>query len=123
MSDTDYYSGPHTLAANLKLLWLMVRWASWCHVALLNGVRCSEKEPGGIRGPRQTWVAVYVEGVHVPPVRQATERFTSSYSPKRLGAELIAQLIDLHQRSQSCARKERERPHDISCMLGWGVGG
>lgn len=39
------------------------------------------------------------------PVRQATKRFTSSYPHKRE----IAQLIDLHQRSQKFARKGRER--------------
>lgn len=33
---------------------------------------------------RLTWVAVYVEAVH-SPVRQATERFTSSYSHKSAG--------------------------------------
>ncbi len=52
-------------------------------------------------------MAVYVEAVHSPFARQPNGLRAVTHTKARGG--LIAQLIDLHQRSQSCARKERER--------------
>lgn len=56
---------------------------------------------------RLTWVAVYVEAVHSPFARQPNGLRAVTHTKARGG--LIAQLIDLHQRSQGCARKGRER--------------
>lgn len=53
-------------------------------------------------------MAVDVEAVHSPFARQPNSLRAVTHTKARGG--LIAQLIDLHQRSQSCAHKEGGTP-------------
>lgn len=56
-------------------------------------------------------MAVYVEAVRSPFARQPNGLRAVTHTKER--GRLIAQLIDLHQRSQDCARKEGNASHDI----------
>lgn len=76
------------------------------------GLRMESRE---LLQPMLTWVAVYVEPVHSPFTRQPN--CLQAATRTKAQCRLIAQLIDPHQRSQSCACQERETPHhhhDIS---------
>lgn len=60
-------------------------------------------------------MAVYVEAVRFPFARQPNGLRAVTHTKER--GRLIAQLIDLHQRSQKFARKDGNAYHDITACF------
>lgn len=100
----------HTHYYQLILNYIGWRCIAWADVTLHYLMTYSIVHWEGARSAalaRLTWVAVYVEAVHSQFARQPDGLRAVTHTKARGG--LIAQLIDLHQRSQSRARKETER--------------